>query len=352
MKTLVRFSIFFGFLLPFALHAQQRADVERHAFIVGNSNYGGNLSLANPVNDATDMVEVLKKLGYKIHTDKAQLDLTRIQFEQEFKEFVRRLPPKSVAMVYYAGHGMASNDDNYLIPIGAELEYEDQLRDRTTGLRGLVNHLSRNNSKGFNIFLLDACRDNILKTRGYAGGLQSIGAAPQGTFIGYAAAQGQIAADGTGQRNGIYTGELITALNTSAGVPIEQVHKAVAERVFVKTKSKQFPVSDQRFLGEYCFGTCNRKPDSGAITNQVTGTPALPAIASNTGSTDAEGRDTLPSLASGNNPNANAEPVSEKTFKPWMGVLGAIVVGALLASGGDPPPMEEFTITVTPPPSQ
>jgi len=205
--------------------------VERHAFIVGNSKYEGANALVNPANDAEDMAAVLAELGYRIHGGGAHQDLTRTQFEQRFIEFTRRLPSESVALVYYAGHGMAGNNDNYLIPIGANLKFQDQLPDRANGLSSLVRHLARNNRDGLNIFLLDACRDSVLKNRGLTGGLKSLGQAPQGTFIGYAADEGQVAADGQGRRNGVYTGELIKALRVAAGEPIELVHKNIAERV-------------------------------------------------------------------------------------------------------------------------
>ena len=141
-----------------------------------------------------------------------------------------------------------------------DLQFQDQLPDRATGLASLVNHLAGNNRDGLNIFLLDACRDSVLKSRGGTGGLKSLGKAPQGTFIGYAADEGQVAADGQGRRNGVYTGELIRALRTSAGDPIELVHKKIAERVRDLTNKKQVPVFDHKFVGDYCFADCGITP--------------------------------------------------------------------------------------------
>lgn len=300
--------------------------VERHAFVVGNSAYDGPNALVNPSNDAADMAEVLTELGYKIFNDGPLSDLTRVEFEQLYQQFTNQLPEDSIALVYYAGHGTASDNDNFLIPIGAELVYQDNLPDRAVSVRSLIGHLSRNNRTGLNIFLLDACRDNMLEARGFEIGLQRLGKLPLGTFIGYAAAEGQLAAEGTGRRNGIYTGELIKAIRTSPDKPIELVHKSISERVLEITDEKQFPVFDQRFARELCFGVCG-KTDSPTQTLLLEQTP-----------TDDKA-----------DKNITAEP----RINPWIAVAGVVVVGALLASrgssGGGDNSQSTFRVVVDPP---
>lgn len=256
MKTL--FTVVVGLLV--FLSSSVQAAAERHAFVIGNSNYD-NAPLKNPVNDATDMAAELTKLGYTLHRGEALLDLDLATFENELREFAFSLPKNAISLVYYAGHGISTNTDNYLIPIDAKLRYEEQLKTRAVSLRDTVALLNDRNREGLNVVLLDACRDSPLEKqfgRSLNQGLNRIGDLARGSFIGYSADEGQIAIDGRG-RNGMYTGELLSALRESPGMPIQLLHNRVAKRVFEKTENTQypqFPVSEQKFIGEYCIGPC------------------------------------------------------------------------------------------------
>jgi len=315
---LVKFVFFLVVSLQsLSLHA---TDIERHALIIGNSQYKGDMALENPVNDATDMAAELQNLGYKVFEGTAQLAL-----EKKLRNFATQLPTNAVALVYYAGHGAADDRDSFLIPIGANLEYEAQLPDRAVSLSSIARLLkNRSGDQGLNIILLDACRDNPLKTRGFNRGLKQIGSFPLGTFIGYAASEGQVAADGRGRSNGVYTGELLNALRTSANLPIESVHKAVAESVYRKTDQKQLPAADHQFIGEYCFAVCSSLtlPPKKKIPDEFI-TPPLP--------------------------EKTNTAIKEKS-NVWVAVLGAVLVGALVSQlGDDPPPPSGFTVRLNPP---
>jgi len=324
MKSLKPLLLLIAVLQSFTLHA---AEVERHALIIGNSQYTGEMFLQNPVNDATDMATQLQSLGYKIFGAKAQLDLDRLTLERTLNNFTTQLPTNAVALVYYAGHGAADDRDSYLIPLGANLEYEAQLPDRAVSLSSVANLLkNRSGDQGLNIILLDACRDNPLKTRGFNRGLKQIGGFPLGTFIGYAASEGQVAADGTGRSNGVYTGELLNALRTSADKPIESVHKAVAESVYRKTNQKQLPAADHQFIGEYCFAVCGSLP------------PPKTKIET-------------PNKAFSITTNEQSNPPPAEKSNVWAAVLGAVLVGALVSQiGGDSnPPQPGFVVRLNPP---
>jgi len=245
---------FFCFLLLAPLYGQS---MERHALIIGNSEYQKH-ELENPRNDAIDMAAQLSAMGYKIHSGGPLLDLDRISMERSIDRFASALPQNASAVFYYAGHGMATNDDNYLLPIKHNLESQAQLRDRTVGLRGIVDLMASYNPDGVNIFLLDACRNNPLTSsfRGIELGLQKLNKVPRGVFIGYAAESGKIAADGVGGENGTYTGQLLESMAENPNISIEALHEQVANKVYIKTDGAQFPVSEDRVFGSWCFGTC------------------------------------------------------------------------------------------------
>jgi len=257
-KTFSMFACLF-----FLMSGAAKAQIERHALVIGNSDYE-SAPLVNPRNDATDIAAELSRLGYKLHRGKALLNLDLATFENELREFAFNLPKSAVAVVYYAGHGVATKVDNYLIPLGSRLVYEEQLKTRAVSLRDTVALLGDRNRDGLNVVLLDACRNSPLEKqygRNLSQGLNRIGNLARGSFIGYAADEGQIATDGDG-RNGVYTAELLTALRDFPGMPIQLLHNRVAQRVFEKTENTEYPqlpVSEQKFIGEYCIGPCQNE---------------------------------------------------------------------------------------------
>lgn len=233
------------------------AEPNRYALVIGNSQYA-LANLKNPVNDATDMSAQLKLLGYRIHENKPLLDLNRASFEQAILDFAVSVPAGSTAIVYYAGHGVSVDGENYLLPVGDQMSTPAQIKDRSISLQYALAELEDHNPSGLNIFLVDACRDNPLGqtfTRSIANGLSKIGGA-DGSFVGYASGTGQVAIDGQG-RNGIYTGELLHSLANESHLTIEEMHKRVKARVQKKTSGIQSPMYEANFTGTYCFGVCN-----------------------------------------------------------------------------------------------
>ncbi len=321
IPTIVILHLLFGFSIAYASNT-----IERHALVIGNSNYADGQYLVNPKNDAEDMAKQLSALGYKIHGGGPALDLDRVGIERTLRAFAQQLPKDSHALFYYAGHGMATKNDNYLIPIRHNLEFQEQLPDRTVSLRSVVDLLKNANPGGINVVLLDACRDNPLNRsfRSTRDGLTRLNDIPRGVFIGYAADSGQTADDGIG-RNGTYTGELLSVLREKPNVIIELAHKEVASRVYEKTNGKQFPVSENKVYGNWCFGNCSE-----------------PVVSS---------------FASPNTPPPT-EPGPATSNKRWW-IVGGVVAAALIAglassggggSGGDGSSADTtFTLQLTPP---
>lgn len=238
-------------------HAQSR-----DALVIGNSAYQAS-PLINPANDAVDMAAVFKELGYSVHGGKAHTDVTLEQMDDLLNDFTDSLPPGAVAVYYFAGHG--ANDghrQNYLIPLEANIRRESQIKHRAMSLAYVADTLRDGNADGLNVLLIDACRDRPFGhsfSRSGSRGLSRPASVPAGTFIGLAAGEGQVAEDGLGQRNGVYTGQLIKALRGQSHLPIEQLHKQVARAVYQQTSASaepQRPVYQSDFHGEWCFGRC------------------------------------------------------------------------------------------------
>jgi len=231
-------------------------DEKRHALIIGNSAYPKQIGvLKNPVNDATDFAEAIKKLGFDVTliTD-ASYGKTRaemMKFRDKLNEGER---DKTVGLFYYAGHGLQHDNENYIVPVDAELAFEDDINRYCFPIQKMVLTQMENSNSRMNIVILDACRNNpfpaIHRGIGESQGLGELKKA-KGAFIAYATSPGSVASDGTG-RNGLYTQELIKAMN-KPGRTIEQVFKDVRASVLRQSGDKQNPWENSNITGDFYF---------------------------------------------------------------------------------------------------
>ena len=232
------------------VYAARNSGVEetqkRYALVIGNSAYKSS-PLVNPVNDASDIAGKLRKLGFEVtlKTNASQKEMLRA-----ITQFGERLVPGSVALFYYAGHGIQAKGRNYLIPIDAEIAGEAAVRSEAVDVDQLLEQLS---PASVSVVILDACRNNPFERSfrgGGGGGLAQIDA-PKGTLIAYATAPGKVAADGTG-RNGLYTSQLLKALD-QPGIKVEDVFKQVRIKVAQSSKDQQIPWEASSLTGDFYF---------------------------------------------------------------------------------------------------
>lgn len=236
-----------GLISP-AISAERRI-----ALVIGNAKYKEG-PLSNPVNDANDMEAVLKSSGFRVIK---ALDATQKQMNRAIFEFGELLTHDSVALFYYAGHGLQVRGKNYLIPVDAEIKSESSVRVESVDVDGVLDQLS--NSE-LNVVILDACRNNPFERRtsrslGAAGGLAQM-EAPKGSLIAYSTAPGKTAADGEG-RNGLYTQALLRYIK-EPGLTIEQVFKNVRREVARSTRDAQMPWESSSMTGEFYFSPASR----------------------------------------------------------------------------------------------
>ena len=82
-------------------HAERRI-----ALVVGNSGYQHIARLANPSNDAQLMAETLKRLGFTLVGDGAQIDLDKGKLDAAVQSFGKLIQSADVALFYFAGHAL------------------------------------------------------------------------------------------------------------------------------------------------------------------------------------------------------------------------------------------------------
>ena len=92
---------------------------KRLALVIGNSNYDSIAVLKNPVNDAKLIAKTLDSLSFDVIL---ATDLDKGEFMSKVLEFGKRRSDYDVGFVYYAGHGVQINGENYLLPTNQNFE--------------------------------------------------------------------------------------------------------------------------------------------------------------------------------------------------------------------------------------
>jgi hypothetical protein len=222
------------------------ATEQRIALVIGNSAYTSG-PLKNPVNDATDMAALLKKLGFTV-TLKKNTGLQ--EMDEAIEAFGNRLKRGGVGLFYYAGHGVQVNGTNYLLPIGTKISKEADVKYQAVDANKILDEMATANN-GLNIVMLDACRDNpyARSFRNAARGLAIVSSAPSGTFISYSTSPGDVARDGDG-RNSPYTNALLQFMQ-SPGLSINDIFINVRSKV--KNETGQVPWELSSLEGQFYF---------------------------------------------------------------------------------------------------
>ena len=232
------FACFFGL-------ASAAGAVTRTALVIGNGNYKGATALQNPVNDALDMAEALRDLGFEVI---CKVDAGREEMDAAVQDFFRKLNRAQAGFFYYAGHGMQIDGINYLLPVDIRVSSSGDVKHRAIKMDWILSKMEDSGSD-VNIVVLDACRDNPFRGfRGTGNGLAPIQGV-RGSFIAYATSPGSVARDGRG-RNGLYTSHLLRNIK-KPGLTVEEVFREVRKQVAAETNDKQIPWDSSSLMGEF-----------------------------------------------------------------------------------------------------
>jgi hypothetical protein len=256
-KTLLHWSsALFTLLLFFMADLGMAQQPPKVALVIGNAAYK-NSPLRNPENDAKDFAKSLKGFGFTVIE---RTNLTTKQIGPMLREFRSKLVPGSVAVVFYAGHGLQIKGENYLPTVDADIQGEEDVPQQSLSTRQLMDVLAESGTR-MNLVFLDACRNNPYsrRFRSTTRGLSRENA-PSGTLMSFATRPGSEAADGDG-RNGLYTSVLLQQLKL-ADQPIEQVLKKVVAGVKQASNGQQEPWIEGSIEGDFCFAECSGSPNA------------------------------------------------------------------------------------------
>jgi Caspase domain len=216
---------------------------KRVALVIGNSAYKNVPRLANPVNDATIVAAMLNNAGFDLVTTK--LDVNIVEMRKALREFGVQTRNADVAVIFYAGHGVELDGNNYLIPTDAVLETDTDVFDETFPLDRVLFTVEP--AKQLRLIILDACRDNpfaktmkrTIAARAVGRGLARVEPNSPNSMIAFAAKAGSTASDG-GTKNSPFAVALVEHL-PKPGLDLRKAFGFVRDDVLKNTGYKQEP---------------------------------------------------------------------------------------------------------------
>jgi hypothetical protein len=221
---------------------------KRVALVIGNDNYQHASRLNAAVNDARAVALALEQLNFTVvKVENAGIGAMHEALDRAKVE----APGADAFLFYYAGHGIESDEVNYLIPVDAKLERETELKFQTLSLDGILDEVKKLEVKA-RMLILDCCRDNPLQgsrswasTRSAGGGMGSVTAEDlaEATLVMYSASPGKPALDrvSDSDRHSPFTTALLEQL-PKPGVHSFETFCRVEESVRQRTSLKQCPL--------------------------------------------------------------------------------------------------------------
>jgi hypothetical protein len=210
---------------------------------MGNAAYEGEAALANPANDAQDVADALASIGWNvtkvIDADRKEMNRAIDGFHEILSE-----SPNSTALLFYAGHGIQIDGQNYLIPVRETFATTNDVIHDAISLQSILDSFD-DARVSTDIVILDACRDNPFTQRssrslGAQRGLSIVSKAStvEGSAILFSTAPGKTAADGTG-RNGVFTQALLRYVKSD--LPLQMLTSRLVGDVKLLTGGRQVP---------------------------------------------------------------------------------------------------------------
>lgn len=221
---------------------------KRVALVIGNGAYENAVPLANPANDAAAMNRKLQSLGF---VTVFGTDLNRVDLEAQVRKFAQLSRDSDLSLFFYAGHGIAVNGQNYIIPIDSEFKDSTAIDFEAISVKLVTRQMEI--SEGVGLVFLDACRDNPLATtlaRSMGSGTRSasvsnglaemkLSNAGKGLAIAFATSPGEVAYDGD-KANSPFTAALLEHIG-APDTDITEVMTRVTGTVYAETSQKQRP---------------------------------------------------------------------------------------------------------------
>lgn len=232
-----------------AIDASPAEPSRRMAIVIGNSDYQSKRldHLANAVNDASRLSESLTRLNFDVLT---ATDVTRDGFDRLLADAEKRLATASSVLIFYAGHGIQIEGQNYLLPVDTpDPESIEKLTARAVKLNDVIARFANRERQTF--VFLDACRNNPMGAAGHgSNGLAQVEAG-ENTFIAFATQPGNVTVDGAGE-NSPFTAALLKSVEVP-GLSISDMMIRVRNETEALTLGRQVPWDQSNLREQFYF---------------------------------------------------------------------------------------------------
>jgi Caspase domain/Tetratricopeptide repeat len=247
------------------------AGADRFALVIGNAKYpDAEAPLKEPINDARDIAEELKRDGFNVEVGE---NLTGEAMRRAFDKLYGRVKPGSVALIFFSGFGIQSSRQSYMIPVDAQIWTEADVRRDGFSLETALGEINSRGA-GVKIALIDASRRNPFERRfrSFSAGLAPV-IAPNGTLVMYSAALSSVIADNGGDHS-LFVQELLKEIRVPDLMAEETLNRT---RVGVTraSRSEQVPWISSSLAEDFSFipGASGARP---ATPSPVAPSPVAP----------------------------------------------------------------------------
>jgi len=222
---------------------------DRFALVIGNSKYpDAEAPLKEPVNDARDIADELKRDGFNVEVGE---NLTGDAMRRAFDRLYGRIKPGSVALIFFSGFGVQSNRQSFMIPVDAQIWTEADVRRDGFSLETVLGEINSRGA-GVKIALIDASRRNPFERRfrSFSAGLAPV-IAPNGTLVMYSAALSSVISD-NGTDHSLFVQELLKEIRVPDLMAEETLNRT---RVGVTraSRSEQVPWISSSLAEDFSF---------------------------------------------------------------------------------------------------
>ncbi|RUV89527.1 tetratricopeptide repeat protein [Mesorhizobium sp. M5C.F.Ca.IN.020.14.1.1] len=260
-----------AFMLASVTTFEASAVERRVAFVIGNSDYQEISALKNPAKDVVDVSNTFRSAGFDVFVAS---NLTKLQFEGQFRNYLAAVDGADVAVVYYSGHGFQIGGENFLIPVDASLKEAADVEVQAIKLNDVLQQM-RSKSK-IQVIILDACRNNPFPRKDYWLRDQLITASGTGlaqvrsslnTLIAFATEPGAVAYDGAGDLS-----PFSFAFSRRALAPNQEIRTVLAtvrRDVVEATKGLQVPWENSSLIDEVVLMRRSSRPSLPPVLEKV-----------------------------------------------------------------------------------
>jgi hypothetical protein len=229
----IRLALLLALILSVASTAPSSASGDRHALVIGNAKYpDADAPLKEPINDARDVADELKRDGFKVDIGE---NLTGDAMRRAFDGLNAKIKPGDVVLLFFSGYGIQSNRQSYMIPVDAQIWQESDVRRDGLSLETVLGEINSRGA-GVKIALLDASRRNPYERRfrSFSAGLTPV-VAPNGSLVMYSAALSSVVSDNGGDHS-LFVQELLKEIRVPDLMAEETLNRT---RVGVTRASRQ-----------------------------------------------------------------------------------------------------------------